>query len=126
MKKELEEVLKNKFPGMLDDIGMIWCDDGWYGLIESACSCVSMHLKNRSIEGFRFTQIKEKFAGLRMYNEGGDEFTSGVITMAESMSYKTCEVTGNPGIRCRKGGYIRTLSKQSAEELGFEIISDRS
>lgn len=61
-----------------------------------------------------FTQIKEKFGTLRVYSSGGDEFCSGVIAMAESMSAITCEDCGVPG-KAREGGWIRTLC-DSCEE----------
>jgi hypothetical protein len=122
MDKNLEESLKQKYPEMLANAGKIWCDDGWHPIISSALACIEIHLK-RNPKPFQFTQIKEKFSGLRMYNEGADEYIQGVISMAETMSYKTCEVTGEPGVRCVKGGYIRTLSPAKAEELGFSVFT---
>lgn len=121
MRKELEESLTQRYPEMFADAGKIWCDDGWYDLIDSACSCISNHLK-RVPSKFKFTQVKEKFAGLRMYSEGADDFIDGVISMAETLSYRICEVTGGPGVRCVQGGYIRTLSASKAEELGFSVV----
>lgn len=41
-----------------------------------------------------FTQVKEKFSGLRIYASGGDEHTQALIRFAESISMKTCEVCG--------------------------------
>ena len=52
--------------------------------------------------------IKSKFGGLRFDIFGGDEETTGMIQMAEAMSYKICEHCGNAG--SRKGeGWIFTL-----------------
>lgn len=53
-------------------------------------------------------QVKEKFGGLRFYYRGGDSFIEGIATMAESMSYVTCEECGNFG-KPNKIGWIRTL-----------------
>lgn len=39
-------------------------------------------------------QVKEKFSGLRFYHSGGDEYITGLVDMAESISYHTCEVCG--------------------------------
>ena len=59
-------------------------------------------------------QAKEKFGTLRFYYSGGDDYIRGVVSMAESMSARTCETCGstdktvkpNPGswvaIRCDK------------------------
>ena len=54
------------------------------------------------------TQIKEKFGGLRFYYDGGDEYISGLVSMAESWAACSCETCGTPGER-REGGWIRTL-----------------
>lgn len=57
------------------------------------------------------TQIKEKFGGLRFYYYGGDDYIRGVVTMAEEMSYRTCEECGAPGTST-ESGWIRTLCKE--------------
>jgi hypothetical protein len=99
----------------------LWCDDGWLGIISSMCEVLENHLKRMGkFEDFKFAQIKEKFGGLRIYTDGySDDFIKGVIDMAERMSYKTCEVTGNPGFLCRKGTLLKTLCPQMAESLGY-------
>jgi hypothetical protein len=53
-------------------------------------------------------QVKEKFGGLRFYCDGGDEFTEGLIQMAEIMAECTCEVCGNPG-SLRNRSWLKTL-----------------
>lgn len=53
-------------------------------------------------------QVKEKFGTLRFYYTGGDEYISGMVTMAESMSAITCEGCGNPG-ESHGGGWIKTM-----------------
>jgi NADH pyrophosphatase NudC (nudix superfamily) len=57
---------------------------------------------------FKFDQVKEKYGGLRLYFSGGDEYAEGLVSMAEAMSYKICEVCGNAG-KPNKGGWISTL-----------------
>lgn len=56
-------------------------------------------------------QVKEKFGGLRFYYMGGDEYIRGLENMAESMSYRTCEVCGAPGTST-EGGWIRVLCEE--------------
>lgn len=121
MREELEKSLREKYPEMFAEAGKIWCDDGWYDIIDSACSCILMRLKSHPAQ-FRFTQVKEKFAGLRMYSEGADEYIRGVLSVAETLSYRTCEVSGAPGVKCVRGGYMKTLSPIKAEELGFSVV----
>lgn len=68
---------------------------------------------------FNICQIKEKFGGLRFYwdcdcpSEG--EISNdirelrGATQLAESMSYKICEVCGLPGATKAPGGWYKTL-----------------
>jgi hypothetical protein len=56
-------------------------------------------------------QVKEKFGTLRFYYTGGDDYISGMVTMAESMSGVTCEECGKPGTRT-SGGWIKTACKE--------------
>lgn len=64
-------------------------------------------------------QVKEKFGTLRFYCSGGDDYTRGVLDMAEAMSGRTCERCGSPG-KLRYDGWARTLCDQHlmAEALG--------
>ena len=60
------------------------------------------------------SQVKEKFGTLRFYYSGGDDFVSGVVRLAESMTAVTCEKCGAPG-KTRSGGWIQTLCEEHAE-----------
>lgn len=60
------------------------------------------------LDYIRVAQIKEKFGGLRFYYDGGDDYISGLVTMAESWAGRTCETCGERG-KQRGGGWIRTL-----------------
>jgi hypothetical protein len=64
-------------------------------------------------------QVKEKFGTLRFYYTGGDDYISGMVAMAESMSGVICESCGNPGNQT-SGGWIKTIcepceTKRAAE-----------
>ena len=115
MKDELVNILIEKYPSLFvlkDDktepIGAygIECNDGWFDILDSLCFLIDQQEKNVEgnnqyrisqnqepveYESFRFTQIKEKFGGLRVYYYGGNEYTRGLVGMAESWSYHTCE-----------------------------------
>jgi hypothetical protein len=56
-------------------------------------------------------QVKEKFGTLRFYYSGGDDYISGLVSMAESMSGVTCETCGKPGTSTG-GGWIKTACKE--------------
>ncbi len=60
-------------------------------------------------------QVKEKFGTLRFYIDGGNEYTSALVQMAESFSGVTCEVCGDRG-ELVGGGWLQTLCKTHAEE----------
>ena len=63
------------------------------------------------VEQLTADQIKEKFGTLRFYTSGGDDYTDGVVRMAESMSGVTCETCGKPGQTGGKG-WIRTTCEE--------------
>jgi hypothetical protein len=130
MDQELQNQLFEKYPDFFSNkdkspmescMSMgIECGNGWYDLINSICQIVeslnkNIKDRNRLIAGnnetiidFKFDQIKEKFGGLRTYYSGGNDYIRGLVTMAETMSYKICEVCGNKG-KPNKSGWISTL-----------------
>jgi hypothetical protein len=58
-------------------------------------------------------QVKEKFGTLRFYYTGGDDYISGLVSMAEAMTEVTCEECGKPGTQT-KGGWIKTACEDHA------------
>ena len=137
MNQELQNTIFEKYPQLFSNTSkscmescMCWgieCNDGWYELLSSVCWRIFQHEQNiseriavRNKYGtpndqsdleyipVKFDQIKEKFGGLRIYFSGGDDYVEGVVSMAEEMSYKICEVCGNSG-KPNKGGWITTL-----------------
>lgn len=96
------------------------CEDGWFNIIETCCALIKHHYKNKKDIDFEFLQVKEKFGTLRLYYQGGDSFVAGVIKMAENLSARVCEMSGNPGKLRKKGMWYKTLCEQEAERLGFE------
>jgi DNA-directed RNA polymerase subunit RPC12/RpoP len=90
----------------------IECGDGWYDLLDVLCRNIQHHvdwkierIPEEEREGFQVvaTQIKQKFSTLRFYYNGGDDYTSGLIQMAESMSGKICEDCGDKATVKTKG-----------------------
>jgi hypothetical protein len=129
---EVFENFKLKFPEQFKNIGSkygpsgIECREGWSELIHTACSLIQNHLdhldsKNKKIE-FYWTQIKSKFAGLRLYYSGGDEYISGVVNMAESFSYNVCEFCGEKGVYCKRGNWVDTLCDTCQKEHEYEVV----
>jgi len=58
----------------------------------------------------KIDQIKEKFAELRFYVSGGDREIQGMISFAEYLCRRTCEVSGEEGEVCVRGSWYKTLS----------------
>ncbi len=137
MDQELQNKLFEKYPDLFSNKDkdimtscMAWgieCGNGWFDILSSLCWMIKQHEENKNgwkkylqdneperlnevTEYFpvRFDQIKEKFGGLRIYFSGGDEYVEGLIAMAESISYKLCEVCGDRGSP-NDGGWISTL-----------------
>lgn len=93
------------------------CDDGWFDLIDALCRRIQNYVdwKSSTLTGAEIKQlqpvalqVKQKFGGLRFYIEGGDSHIDGMISMAESMSFRLCESCGNSGTK-RSGGWIQVL-----------------
>jgi hypothetical protein len=130
MTPELQNKLVNEYPEFFKGIGKspqesclafgFECDDGWYFIIETCCSLIKHHYKNKKEIDFEFLQVKEKFGTLRLYHQGGDDFVSGVVDMAEALSSSVCEVTGNPGKLHVRNTWYKTLCENEANKLGFE------
>lgn len=122
MKKELDELLCTKYPKMTvnrygSEMDTCMCygfavGDGWFNLINILMGNIQSHIDWKEKQGKPITQVvldqvKSKFGGLRFYYTGGDDYISGLVSMAESMSEVTCETCGSPGER-QGNGWIYT------------------
>lgn len=143
MSPEKTKQLYQKYPKIfaqkdwpMTHTAMCWnfeCSDGWYDLLDVLCDGIQHHIdmENMSIKfkkdrgdlpsdapnfpQIEATQVKEKFGGLRFYTNYEDDYVRGLISMAESMSYKTCEACGSPG-KSNDEGWISTLCEPCREE----------
>ena len=79
-----------------------------------------------SIPQVTLDQVKEKFGTLRFYYQGGDDYISGMVSLAESMTAVTCENCGNPG-SCRGGGWVHTYCTpcEEARELARKQYDEK-
>lgn len=118
MKQELDELLCTKYPKMTvnrhgSEMDTCMCygfavGDGWFNLINILMGNIQSHIdwkekQGNPIEQVVLDQVKSKFGGLRFYYTGGDDYISGLVSMAEAMSEVTCETCGSPGERQGKG-----------------------
>ena len=61
-------------------------------------------------------QVKEKYGGLRFYYTGGDHTIDGMVSLAESLSYKICEDCGSTKDIGYTKGWIATMCKECYEK----------
>ena len=78
-----------------------------------------------SIPQVTLDQVKEKFGTLRFYYSGGDDYISGMVSLAESLTGVTCESCGNVGER-RGGGWVHTYCTpcEEARELARKLAAE--
>ncbi|MGI9358823.1 MAG: hypothetical protein ACR2ON_05425 [Paracoccaceae bacterium] len=134
MKKELQEKLFSEYPEIfaqkdLDktQTAMCWgiaCGDGWYTLLDTLCANIQDRItnvnRNKSEEDklvCQAVQVKEKFGGLCFYIYGGDDYIDGLVSLAESMSYRTCSECGDPSEENKTNrGWIYTMCANCKED----------
>jgi len=133
MNDELQNKLYEKYPQLFvnkDKTPMqspmcfgIETGEGWYEILSSLCWMIKQYedsiiwqtewnqKTNPEYKSdyfpVKFDQIKEKYGGLRVYFSGGDQYIEGLVSMAEAMSYKICDVCGNKG-EANKQGWVST------------------
>lgn len=94
------------------------CDPGWHGLIDGLCATLDAHARREGREPPRALQIKEKMGGLRFYTRDGQASTRAVVSFAEAISNRICELCGNQGRTHKIGGYICTRCPACASRDG--------
>jgi hypothetical protein len=112
--------LVERFPQIFKEAFYFECDDGWFDIIFELCKDMQQEVNNSGCEQVVAVQVKEKFAGLRFYASGGNEVTNAMIEKYSKLSMEVCELTGGKGYLCKKHGWFKTLSTQSAILLGFK------
>ncbi len=129
--------MEERFPKMYSGkYGGFAIGQGWWPMIEKLSETIQHHVDSAQKQGkdcpqVVVEQVKEKFGTLRFYYQGGDDFISGAVWLAESMSGQLCEDCGAPG-KQTGGGWVRTLcdfhiaereamSLKTARDNGFEI-----
>lgn len=98
------EVLQERYADILKKLSYIECDVGWFDIIDKAFSDI-LKVSYESGVDVQIVQVKEKFAGLRIYfeiedlakNEDIYKQINDIIAEAEDDSFKTCEVCGEVG-----------------------------
>lgn len=125
MDLNLQERLKQKFNKIFPSNFYFECGEGWYDLLFSLCSKIQSYCDEGKCEQVKALQVKEKFATLRFYTSGGDEYVYELIREAEKKSAETCEITGGHGILHRRGYYYKTLCKETGVLMEFKEVKSK-
>jgi len=125
MKLEYRDKLLNSFPKIYPSDFYFDCDEGWFDLLFNLSSQIQKYCDEGKCQQVVALQVKEKFATLRFYHSGGDEYIYKLIDEAEAKSADTCEVTGGHGALYRKGYYYKTLCKETALLMDFKEVKSK-
>lgn len=96
MDSGLTEKLKTKYNKLFINNPKIWCDNGWYSLIDNTCNALQYNIDiniNKRPQ-IIITQIKEKWGALQIYTDKCDDFQRGIISLACTISRNVCEKCG--------------------------------
>ena len=114
MNIKLENYLKENFPKLYTNCGDekpftqfgFECNDGWFRIILWMSRYVQSYIDQQNefakkypdqyqpVDQVKIVQIKEKFATLRIYTEGGNDRINAIISFVEYISGFICEYSG--------------------------------
>src|SRR5277367_2107173 len=116
MSPELTEALLKDFPLLFDKTHPAYgfqCDDGWYKLIRDLAEKLTPLVAALPIEEqeeCKVAQFKEKFAGIRWYQDNTTPEMYNLINETETLSLKTCELCGREGkVRSISQYWLKTI-----------------
>lgn len=97
MSPELVDELYKRYPVIFERKLSIACGDGWFDLIDTLCEQLQHATESQEMPQIVAVQVKEKFGGLRFYVGERSPVQQGMITLAQAMSYRICDVCGARG-----------------------------
>jgi hypothetical protein len=146
MNENLQNYLIKKFPKMYKGCGQnepftlfgFECNDGWFRLILWLSRYLQDYIDQQNkwsekypdkylpVKQIKVKQVKEKFAILRFYIEGGNERTNAIISFAEYISGFICESTGKTdNIVVNKKGWLKTQHIDGAKNSkNYNFVDD--
>ena len=128
-KKLIEEYPFLKIDDNCDTIDYTWLDYmpiGWrIAFGEQLCKEIKEELiKNNELDSYKIIQIKEKFGGLRWYDNSGLPGMQFIVAKYEALSEKTCINCGKPANWISKGWiipYCDDCATKQAKAQGVDI-----
>ena len=106
MREELSRILYQRYPSifvhfLLPDAEKkgykIWCQDGWFDLINTLCEQLEYWSSARNAPQYVVLDVKEKLGALRFSGRYKSAEQIGALKMAYAMSTRLCETCGAPG-----------------------------
>ena len=86
--------LREKYPEVFPQEPVeIAVGPGWWPLLDRLFAAIQEDVKTTGVD-VQIVQIKEKFRGLRFYIHGGSDEIRKMVSLAEEVSYRTCEECG--------------------------------
>lgn len=96
--------------------------EAWIQLVDDLCNAIQQHVDNyrrydngHVVEQVICKQMKEKFGELRFYYEGGNDFISGMVNLATSISYNMCIECSSREDLGRTKVWVTTMCKSCAK-----------
>lgn len=110
--EQADRELCSRHPGLFklgkyDTFGF-GCAEGWLGILDGLCECITNADRQSDSAKTRIVQVKEKLGSLRVYHSSHDPIINAYVRMAEEMSQRVCEVCGSPGKLITDSGWMRT------------------
>jgi hypothetical protein len=130
MNAEQQEILIDRYPGLLDIEPCPWGPGmgftfrvgaaGWFDLLDKFCQAVTSINRSQKIDGIacRVTYIKEKMGELRITCEGANGQIRILINEVRLESARTCQVCEQYGtLHILPGSVAATLCEDHAKRL---------
>lgn len=105
---------------IFDDNGEMLSEDtclptGWKELFWQCMEDIYEPLKKANLlDKFFFTQVKEKYGSMRLYNNGATQEVLDIIAAYEYLSEYVCEQCGKPADLCSAWGWIEQYCEECA------------
>jgi hypothetical protein len=108
-----DPTLKNNLMAFGFEIG-----DGWIPIMRELCEKIQAEIDSdpEAYKDLEFTQVKEKWGGLRVYLNYYYPKIEELVDDAEAKSFETCEVCGKPGKLREDRSWIVTLCDECNEK----------
>lgn len=86
------------------------CPDGWLHLLAELCERLEAEHP-----GVSFSQVKDKFAELRIYLNDGTDAARKLVSEYVRRSARTCEECGAPGKQSSRGHWLVVRCEEHAQ-----------